>query len=209
MKRALHQEIRISVLHPQHIQEHVVADVVGAVQSVSLTIQHSCSAAGAGKCFMPCNSQHGHHMNSVTAVHSRVYVLEPTVQLSEVKHTWYHVNYFVKNIERCTSDDFRVCTNKCNALASVQLAWKGVFGAFSLWMVDEPIKRCHGKYLLVRGVDTKTIGAYSRTFRHLGVHLLVQHLNNDSSVVFPSPSCSPAHLNVLARGYPSLPSRNK
>lgn len=42
VKRALYQEIRIRILHPQHVQEHVVADVVGTVQCVCLPVQHSC-----------------------------------------------------------------------------------------------------------------------------------------------------------------------
>lgn len=48
----------------------------------------------------------------------------------------------------------------------------------------------------------RRITCASLTLGHLRVHLLVQHLNYDASVIFPSPSCPPAHLNVLSRGYP-------
>lgn len=49
VKRALHQELWISVFYPHHVQKHVIADVIRAVEGICLAVQHSCLPVGPNR----------------------------------------------------------------------------------------------------------------------------------------------------------------
>jgi hypothetical protein len=40
---AAHDELRVRALHPEHVEKHVVVDVVAGVEGVGISVQHGCS----------------------------------------------------------------------------------------------------------------------------------------------------------------------